>query len=141
MFIRHRKYPRQRGAAIIEMALTMPLLLVFLFGIINFGIALYNKAVITNASREAARAGIVFSSDAIDYGAVEAVAENYCANRLITFGADDSVTATAGDADAETLRVQVSYNFQSIAGELVPGMSGLLTLSAETLMKYEISGT
>jgi Flp pilus assembly protein TadG len=48
-----------RGTAIVEFAIILPLLLVLLFGIIEFGIILYDKAVITNASREGARAGIV----------------------------------------------------------------------------------
>ena len=45
-----------------EFAIVMPLLFVILFGIIEFGILLYDKAMITNASREGARAGIVFDS-------------------------------------------------------------------------------
>jgi Flp pilus assembly protein TadG len=36
-----------------------------LFGIIEFGIILYDKAMITNASREGARAGIVYSEPII----------------------------------------------------------------------------
>ena len=45
----------QRGAAAVEFAIVLPLLLVFVFGIIEFGFLLYDKAVITNASREGAR--------------------------------------------------------------------------------------
>ena len=43
------------GAAAIEFAIVAPLLFVLLFGIIEFGAILYNKSVITNASREGAR--------------------------------------------------------------------------------------
>ena len=41
-----------RGAAAVEFGLLAPLLFVILFGIIEFGAVLYNKAVITNVSRE-----------------------------------------------------------------------------------------
>ena len=50
----------QTGASAVEFAIILPLLVVFVFGIIEFGLIFYNKAMLTNASREAARAGIVF---------------------------------------------------------------------------------
>ena len=49
-----------------EFAIIAPLLFIILFGIIEFGILIYNKAMITNASREGARAGIVFSDPRIE---------------------------------------------------------------------------
>lgn len=45
-----------------EFALIFPLLLFIVFGVIEFGTALYDKSVVTNASREAARAGVVLKS-------------------------------------------------------------------------------
>jgi Flp pilus assembly protein TadG len=58
---RHGLKNRQalQGAAVIEFALILPLLLLLLIGGIDMSLALYDKAVITNASREGARAGIV----------------------------------------------------------------------------------
>jgi Flp pilus assembly protein TadG len=50
---------REDGAAAVEFALVLPILILILFGIIEFGFALYNKEVITNASREGARYGII----------------------------------------------------------------------------------
>jgi hypothetical protein len=52
----------QRGTSAVEMAIVSPLLVMFIFGIIEFGLLFYNKAMITNASREAARAGIVYGN-------------------------------------------------------------------------------
>jgi len=49
----------QRGAAVVEFAIVLPLLLLVLFGIIEFGFIMYDKHIITNASREGARYGIV----------------------------------------------------------------------------------
>jgi hypothetical protein len=40
----------------------LPVLLLLIFGIIEFSVLLYNKAVLTNASREGARAGVVYVS-------------------------------------------------------------------------------
>src|ERR1700758_4127008 len=53
---------KQAGVAAVEFAIVLPVLLLIIFAIVELGIALYDKAVITNASREGARAGIVLKS-------------------------------------------------------------------------------
>ncbi|MEV6600785.1 TadE family protein [Actinoplanes sp. NPDC051346] len=47
---------RDEGAAAVEMALVLPLLLLLLFGIIDFGRALNIQITLTEAAREGARA-------------------------------------------------------------------------------------
>jgi Flp pilus assembly protein TadG len=49
----------ERGQAVIEMALTLPLLLMVVFGIIDFGFMFQRYEVITNAAREGARLGVL----------------------------------------------------------------------------------
>jgi Flp pilus assembly protein TadG len=44
----------QNGGAAVEFAIILPLLIALLFGIVEFGLLLYNKQIITNASREGA---------------------------------------------------------------------------------------
>jgi len=75
----------QKGAAAVEFAFVLPLLLLLLFGIVEFSILFYNKAMITNASREGARAGIVFASDRLSEAAIKAVVNNYATTHLINF--------------------------------------------------------
>ncbi len=48
---------RERGAALLELALVLPLLLVVIAGIVDFGFAFQRFEVITNAAREGARLG------------------------------------------------------------------------------------
>ena len=48
-----------RGGSLIEFVLIAWVLFLILFGIMEFGLIMYNQAVITNASREGARYGIV----------------------------------------------------------------------------------
>ena len=57
--MKRRLLKNQKGTEVVEFAIVSLLLFLLLFGIIDFGILLYDKAVITNASREGARAGIV----------------------------------------------------------------------------------
>jgi Flp pilus assembly protein TadG len=47
--------PRDRGAVAVEFALLLPLLLLLLFGIVDFGRALNAQITITQAAREGAR--------------------------------------------------------------------------------------
>jgi Flp pilus assembly protein TadG len=49
----------QQGVAAVEFALILFPLVLLVFGTIEFSTLLYDKAMITNASREGARAGIV----------------------------------------------------------------------------------
>jgi Flp pilus assembly protein TadG len=83
----------QRGAAAIEFALILPVLVLLILGIIEFSVALYDKAVITNASREGARAGIVFRDPPVTDGEIVGVVTSYCQNRMITFGSPGQVTS------------------------------------------------
>jgi Flp pilus assembly protein TadG len=50
-----RKTPRDRGAAAVEFALLLPVLLLLVFGIIDFGRALNAQITLTQAAREGAR--------------------------------------------------------------------------------------
>ena len=55
----HLNRRSQKGSATVEFGLILPMLLLILFGTLELGLALYNKSVITHASREGARWGIV----------------------------------------------------------------------------------
>jgi Flp pilus assembly protein TadG len=50
---------REEGAAAVEFALLLPLLVLLLFGIIEFGFAFSTRIQATNAAREAARLAVV----------------------------------------------------------------------------------
>jgi Flp pilus assembly protein TadG len=83
------------GATAVEFAIILPVLILVLFGIIEFSLVLFNKHIITNASREGARAGIVSREDRFKDGdgevvddIVEAVVNSWVKN-LITFGDTD----------------------------------------------------
>jgi hypothetical protein len=76
----------QKGATLVEFAIILPLLLLLIFGIIEFGLFLFNRHVITNAVREAARAGIVVRNPRLLDEKIEDIVENYCKQYLVTFG-------------------------------------------------------
>ena len=143
----------QRGAAAVEFAIICSLLFLIVFGIIEFSIILYDKAVLTNASREGARAGIVFEPDrnltSVTARVNEAVAR-YAPN-LINFGDSASISSEvtiegggSGESvvagQALTVSLEYTYNFL-----IFPDLSNLfggsfstdLTLQSQTVMRME----
>lgn len=52
----------ESGQAIVELALTLPLLLLIVMGIFDFGLMFQRYEVVTNAAREGARVGVLQGS-------------------------------------------------------------------------------
>ena len=134
------KKPRERGAAAVEFALILPVLVLILFGIIEFGLLLYDKQVITNASREGARAGIVQAATRPDSAAITSVVTNYASNYLVTFAdgtVNPSVTLPMGACVSfgTSLKVSVTYQYTFLVLKNL-GFTGPL-LTANTTMRCE----
>jgi len=53
----------ERGQALVELAIALPLLILILMGIFEFGRAFYTYQVVTNASREGARVAALGGSN------------------------------------------------------------------------------
>ena len=135
----------QSGQAIVEFCVILPLFLIFLVGITELSLVLYDKAVITNASREAARAGILDKTPRLTDAEITTVVNNYCSGRLITFSASSSVTTitrTAANPSASpptrgTLSVQVTYAYHWLAFPNFVSGAATISLGAATVMQFE----
>jgi len=51
-FMKQKQNRKQRGQALVEFALALPLLLILVLGVLEFGRAFQTKIVLTNAARE-----------------------------------------------------------------------------------------
>lgn len=93
-----RPINNQNGGAAVEFALILPVLIFLIFVIVEGGLFLYNQHIITNASREGTRAGIVATStpEGVSNAKIEEVVIKYAKAHLITFGSD---TLDDGDID------------------------------------------
>ena len=131
----------QRGASAVEFALILPVLLVIGFGIIEISVALYDKAMITNASREGARAGIVFKIPSVTDEEIGDVVDRYLGSHLITFGGPTSATATVtrnGPNPGDDLTVTVAYTYTFLLiPSFITSFSGGATMVGETVMRME----
>jgi Flp pilus assembly protein TadG len=132
----------QKGTAAVEFAIILPLLVLMLFGTVEFGLLLFNQQVITNASREGARAGIVVGAQRLTDGQISAVVGNYCSNNLISFDGNTTPSVAinpSGNRDGSTfgtdLTVTVTFDYDFLV--LSNLGFGPQTLDGTTLMKME----
>lgn len=128
----------QRGGSAVEFAILLLVLLLIVFGIIEFGLIFYNQQVITNASREAARYGIVSRVPRYTAAEVAQVVNNYCQGRLYpqssTASPTVTVSAPSGTGFGADLEVSVSWPYDFI---FLPDYLLGRPLYAKTVMKYE----
>ena len=122
-----------RGQAVLELALVLPLLLIVVFGITEFGRAWMAMNVLTSAAREGCRLAVV---TAPDVGAVNARVQDVCgAARIVPTSID-----VVGPDPADTSRrvsVTVEANFQVVTGNLLGPFSGIIPLRATSVMRHE----
>jgi Flp pilus assembly protein TadG len=135
------KLHSRRGASVVEFALILPVLFVLGFGIIEFSVALYDKAMITNASREGARAGIVFRIPPVTDGEIEEIVNRYLGSHLITFGGPTAATTAVtrnGASPGDELKVTVAYTYTFLLiPNLITHFSEGVAMAGETIMRME----
>jgi Flp pilus assembly protein TadG len=106
----------ERGATAVEFALLVPILIILVFGIMEFGRAYNVQMSLTNAAREGARSmAITKNEDAARIAAKNATAHLSPAlqNGNITI----SITAgTSGCPANEQTTVTISYNLSTMTG-------------------------
>lgn len=105
----------RRGVAVVEMAVVTPLLLLIMFGIIEFGWVFMIQETLTNATREAARvAALQGSTDAdIQTRFAQAVQPT---GLTISPGMLQITHATVANP-VETVRVVIPYSQVSLLGQ------------------------
>lgn len=105
----------ERGAAAVEFALVLPLLMVILLGTIDWGYFFFVEQLVTNASREGARTGSLTPSPGGE-GTAEADAKKAATDYLIAAGLDGDVVSIDPEASSSSIKVTVSYPTGSITG-------------------------
>lgn len=107
---------KNSGLAAVELAIVAPLFLVLIFSVLELGILLMDKALISAASREAARSGVAYSSTPLSDTQIKTIAQNYASN-LINFGTTTvnvTVAHPAADSVGTPLSVSVSFTYNSL---------------------------
>ena len=146
----------QRGNALVEFALVLPLLLLIFAGIVDFGFLFQRYEVITNAAREGARIGVL---PGYDEAAVQQRVLDYVQAGL-SMSAGDAVAALTPPPDVDTVmlaagtgapfaatQVTVSFTYNYlIIGPIVNLVTGgdwaaSITINSRSTMRREIVGS
>lgn len=120
-----RSFSSERGQALIEMAFILPVMLVFLLVLVDFGLALDRREVIQHAAREGARYGAVgHSVDEIKDQTV-AQSEGVLATSDVSVcyvDGTDSNTNVGDAGDDVQVSIDYTYGFSAGSGELLAAM-------------------
>jgi Flp pilus assembly protein TadG len=145
----------ERGNALIEFALVLPLLLIIFAGIVDFGLLFQRSEVVTNAAREGARIAVLpgYSTNDVRLRVRQYVQEglNLTAGQVaaalpdanITVAAPNPPLTTAGGATLSALTVTVRFQHTYIILGPVLGLIGgnwaaNTLLTATSTMRVEV---
>ncbi len=138
------KRTKQKGMAAVEFGFVVPVLMMLVFGIAEFGVAFYREIILTGAVRDGARVGIVATTPR----ATSAQIQQEVKDSLADVGWDAApavVTVTgAGGASGTSLTVQASYPTSfAVMKKLIPmpgvavDAAGNATVQAKIVMQLE----
>jgi Flp pilus assembly protein TadG len=139
---------QQQGGVTLELALIVPVLMMLVFGIVDFGHAWYMKQEITTASREGARYATRYQSDTLGKHVTPPsllpvstwVTSNYStllpsdANLTVTPSGPGLTSGLPGDDLTVTVTARKNW---FVVGALIPGLGNYLDLTGRTTMKVE----
>lgn len=150
-----RARPRESGQALAEMALAVPILLLLVFGMIEFGSAWRSYQVITNAAREGARRAVMPPDGGLvdpGEGAVLEIVEDVMTSgglefdaSYVSFSCDDSAGLCEGSRGAsEEVRIEYPHEFVLVGplmdlacGGCGADDPGTIILSTSSVMRSE----
>lgn len=140
----------QTGSIVIEFTILIPFMLLFVFGTVELGLMLFDKAVVTNASREAARSAIAFRTPPLPSANIQDIATAYCNQLAISLGGTSNCLVTPAPVvpaiiitGQSNISVTVSYTYTPlILGSLLSLIStttlaNSIVLTSTTKMFYE----
>jgi Flp pilus assembly protein TadG len=143
-----RLWKTEHGAELIEFAMTFPLLLVVVMGIIDFGLLFQQYEVLTNAAREGARVSVLQGYAAAD---IQTRVNQYLQGTSLSAA---SVTTTVGTAQTlsigsglcvsvtpVTVSYPHSYLFLSGIANFFGASFGTRTLTVTASMRSETPAT
>lgn len=121
---------RERGASLVEFAIVLPLFLVLIGGMVDFGRAFYTEVMLTNAAREGARSAMYSGTAANTSARAIAAAGN---DSTLTVTVTNPCPASPGPTPSSVNVTVTKPKFQWIllgpALSLIPGASNTLPTS------------
>jgi Flp pilus assembly protein TadG len=134
---RHHRVTSRRGAALIELALVLPVLLILILGTCDFGRVGYDKIILTQASHLGCALGSQDAPPKVDRTAWEARIKSAVTDEVAQLsGYQESALEINVDVlqqgDMELVKVTVRHPFRLIVPW--PSLGDKIVLKAETCM-------
>lgn len=127
----------EKGQNLVEFAMVVPIFLVLVFAIVDFGMGFHAWITVTNAAREGARIGAVGADSATIEARVVDTASSLVAEDL------NVTVVNAQGAPGEAVSVDVNYDYDlitplsSLLGILGGGFGSPITFHSEAEMRIE----
>ena len=137
--IRARRKNGEKGQALVEFTLLVPIFLLLLFAIVDFGMGFHAWITVTNSAREGARLGVVMATE-------QQIVDRVYQTSDLTNEATNMTVSVQGEqgAPGESVVVKVDYDYDLITplAGLIQFMSGdtfgpTLNLSSTADMRLE----
>jgi len=139
---------RQDGVVALEFVILFPLFLLVVAGIVEFGHLFYVRHTLTNASREGARAGVVYvPADRINWAtnAATTAVNNYLypvvagspKPRLPGVTISDPAVVVSGSTSGSTVTVGITASNVLLVLDKLITLSNPITVTTETTMRLE----
>jgi len=122
---------RQKGQALVEAALILPVVLAMLMAVLSFGLLFGAQLLITNASREGARYGSLGKSGPDIQNRVK----DYLDDTQLDPGKVTFSVVGAGGASGSDVTVRLTYPVELVIP--VPGLPNPLNVTSQATMRIE----
>jgi Flp pilus assembly protein TadG len=126
-----RRFHRERGQDLVEYALVLPILLVLLFGIVEFGLIIFSFNTISDAAEVAARYGVIKPTDC---SGIQLTVKRVTDAARLNWS---NMTVPCPTLSGGAIRVQVSYKYNSYTHLFDAFIGRPYVLTATATMKTE----
>ncbi|NJD01861.1 MAG: pilus assembly protein [Ruminiclostridium sp.] len=124
---------KKKGQTLVETALVLPIIILILMGILDFGMMFNNYLVVGNASREGARNAAVGATDMEIISIVGTVSGTLDASKITTEISPGESLRKKGDEVAVT----VKYRYDFLTPLIGAFFSGNVELTGTSIMRVE----
>lgn len=134
-----RRASGERGAALVEFGIVAPMLLVLLFGVVEFGLLFGQKLDVSSGAREGARmASVNYQANSGSTGATQAseIVAAVCSRMEVANNTTVTIDVSNGTAVGDTMTLTVEATAQPVTGVFDPWLSSRV-LSSEVEVRIE----
>lgn len=123
----------QKGQSLVEFAIILPIILLLLMGIVEFGMMLNSYLTIQNVAREGARLGIVGGSDLEINTLIKSISPNLTPADITV----NIVPVEGSRKSGDTLKVSITYNYHMTVPIISALLNNVIVLKAQSSMRLE----